>query len=212
MTRLDDARPSGHPDSDGSRPAEIGRAAVFLDRDGTLIEDRGPLLDPAGVVLLPGVTDALGRLARAGYLRIVVTNQSAVGRGLLELDGLERIHAALSRALAAGGASLDALYVCPDAPPPTGQPESPIGRRKPGTGMLTEAARDHALDLSRCWMIGDQGRDTLAGKRAGCRGSLLLRTGQGAASIARTADYDHACDDLSAAVDWILACDETQSG
>jgi len=212
MTRPDESSPSSVAKAGGDRPEAVRRAAVFLDRDGTLIEDRGPLFDPAGVVLLPGVAEALARLARAGYLRIVVTNQSAVGRGLLEPIGLDRIHAVLGRALAAAGASLDAIYACPDAPPTAGESESPIGRRKPGTGMLTEAARDHALDLSRCWMVGDQARDTLAGKRAGCRGSLLLRTGQGLASLERTADYDHVCEDLDAAVDWILAHDRSRSG
>lgn len=184
-----------------------GSAAVFLDRDGTLIADRGPLLDPRDLELLPGVTAALRRLAAAGYRRILVTNQSAIGRGLLDAAGLERIHAALLAALAAEGAGLEGLYACPDAPPPADRPEDPTARRKPGTGMLVEAARDHGLDLARCWMIGDQSRDTLAGKRAGCRGSLLLRTGQGRAFLDRTADYDHAFDDLAAAADWILAAD-----
>lgn len=183
------------------------RAAVFLDRDGTLIEDRGPLLDPAGVVVLDGVATALRRLAQAGYLRIVVTNQSVIGRGLLDGAGLDRIHAALRQALAAEGASYDALYFCPDAPQPGGEPESPSSRRKPGVGMLVEAALDHGLELSRCWMVGDQSRDTLAGKGAGCRGSLLLRTGQGRRFVDQTADYDHCCEDLGAAVDWILAAD-----
>ncbi len=190
------------------RPA---RAAVFLDRDGTLIEDRGPLLDPAGVEVLAGVAAALRRLAQAGYLRIVVTNQSAIGRGLLDRAGLDRIHAALRQALAAEGASFDALYFCPDAPPRDGEPESPSGRRKPGVGMLVEAAREHGLELSRCWMVGDQGRDTLAGQRAGCRGSLLVRTGQGSRFLDQTADYDHAFSDLGAAVDWILDADRNDS-
>jgi D-glycero-D-manno-heptose 1,7-bisphosphate phosphatase len=190
------------------RPA---RAAVFLDRDGTLIEDRGPLLDPAALYLLPGVAAALRRLAQAGYLRIVVTNQSAIGRGLLDRAGLDRVHAALRRALAAEGASFDALYFCPEAPPPGAPPESPGSRRKPGAGMLVEAAREHGLELSRCWMVGDQSRDTLAGKRAGCRGSLLLRTGQGSRFLDQTADYDRSCSDLGAAVDWILAADRNDA-
>ncbi len=189
-----------------------GRAAVFLDRDGTLIADRGPLLDPRHLELLPGVTAALRRLAAAGYPRILVTNQSAIGRGLLDPAGLERIHAALCAALAAEGAGLEAIYACPDAPPaPGAPPESPDGRRKPGAGMLVEAARDHGLDLARSWMIGDQTRDTLAGRRAGCRGSLLLRTGQGLAFVDRRTDYDHVFDDLAAAVDWILAADRPPS-
>lgn len=207
MTRPVGSNSSAVPDVSHDRRGRANRVAVFLDRDGTLIEDRGPLLDPADLVLLPGVGNALCRLARAGYLRIVVTNQSALGRGLLDLDGLDRIHAALGRALAAAGASVDALYFCPDLPPLAESSESALGRRKPGAGMLLDAAREHDLDLSHCWMVGDQSRDTLAGKRAGCRGNLLVRTGQGFRFLDRTADYDHCCDDLGAAVDWILNAD-----
>ena len=209
MTRPVGSNSSAVADAGQDRPGRARRMAVFLDRDGTLIEDLGsrPLLDPADLVLLPGVGDALCRLARAGYLRIVVTNQSAVGRGLLDQAGLDRIHAALGRALAAAGASLDALYFCPDVPPPAGSSESAVGWRKPGAGMLLDAAREHDLELSRCWMVGDQSRDTLAGKHAGCRGNLLLRTGQGNRFLYRTADYDRCCDDLGAAVDWIIESD-----
>jgi D-glycero-D-manno-heptose 1,7-bisphosphate phosphatase len=188
-----------------------GAAAVFLDRDGTLIAERGPLLDPRDLELLPGVAEALCRLSGAGYRLIVITNQSAVGRGLLDPAVLERIHVALHAALAAEGAVLDGLYCCPEAPPAGDAPESPTGRRKPGSGMLLEAARDHGLDLASCWMIGDQARDTLAGQRAGCRGSQRQRTGQGRDFLARTAEYDRACDDLSSAADWILAADRNRA-
>ena len=184
-----------------------GRAAVFLDRDGTLIADRGPLLDPGALELLPGVPAALRKLAAEGYARIVITNQSAIGRGWLDVAGLERIHAALRAQLTAEGADIEAIYFCPDAPAPAGAPERPADRRKPGAGMLIEAARDHGLDLARCWMVGDQARDTLAGRRAGCRGTLLLRTGQGPAFADRRDAFDEVVDDLPAAVEWILAAD-----
>jgi len=186
------------------------RAAVFLDRDGTLIEDRGPLLEPAGLALLPGAALALRRLEEAGYLRILVTNQSAVGRGLLDLAGLDRIHATLVRALAAEGAALDAIYFAPDPPLPPGLEEIATDRRKPGAGMLLEAARDLALDLGRCWMVGDQARDTLAGRRAGCREAILVRTGQGRESAHRSDAWDACCDDLGAAVDRILAAPQSR--
>ncbi len=205
MQRRDDRSPRALRAGSVSEAERIEGAAVFLDRDGTLIADRGPLLSPAALELLPGVPDALRRLAGVGYRLIVVTNQSAVGRGLLDLAGLERIHTALRDALAAEGAAIDGLYFCPDAPGPLGEPESPTGRRKPGTGMLVEAARDHALDLGRCFMIGDQARDTRAGQRAGCRASILLRTGQGESFAGCTNDFDLVCDDLPAAADWILA-------
>ncbi len=207
MPRQDEIPPPVPRAGGAADRVRVARAAVFLDRDGTLIADRGPLLDPQALELLPGVPDALGRLAGAGYRLIVVTNQSAIGRGLLDLAGLEQIHVALRAALAAEGVRIDDLYFCPDAPVEPPAPEGPTARRKPGAGMLFEAARDHALDLARCFMVGDQGRDTLAGKRAGCRASLLLRTGQGPAFVDRTSDYDVVCDDLQAAADWILAAD-----
>ncbi len=206
-----------HPDETpaaGSRPpAPVpARPAVFLDRDGTLIEERGPLLDPADLVLLPGVARALRRLAEAGFVRVLVTNQSAIGRGLLDRPGLDRIHASLGAALAAQGASLDAIYFCPDLPPAVGVPTGALERRKPGAGMLLEAARDHGLALSRSFMVGDQIRDIRAGRRAGCRASLLVRTGQGERFVAQTVDYDACCADLDAAVDWILMARSGERG
>lgn len=200
------ARRPGSADADD----RTSGAAIFLDRDGTLIPDRGPLLDPAAVELLPGVPEALRRLTGAGYRLIVVTNQSAVGRGLLAVERLDQIHAALRAALAAEGAGIDALYFCPDAPDARTGPESPVARRKPGAGMLLEAAREHGLELARCFMVGDQARDTLAGKRAGCRASILVRTGQGEAFTGHASDYDVLCDDLPAAADWILAVDRRE--
>lgn len=208
-----DRRPPAAPGPGSADAGERGGgAAIFLDRDGTLIPDRGPLLEPAAVELLPGVPEALRRLAGAGYRLIVVTNQSAVGRGLLAVERLDQIHAALRAALAAEGAGIDALYFCPDAPDAQAAPESPAARRKPGAGMLLEAAREHGLELERCFMVGDQARDTLAGKRAGCRASILLRTGQGAAFTDQASDYDVLCDDLPAAADWILAADRRDPG
>ena len=125
-------RPSSAPAARQPRSSPIGprpaaartRPAVFLDRDGTLIEHVHYLSDPALVRLLPGAAEALRRLRRAGFACVLVTNQSAIGRGMLTEERLDQIHAEMNRQLAAEGATLDAIYYCPDAP----------GRRRPDRG------------------------------------------------------------------------------
>lgn len=182
-----------------------GAAAVFLDRDGTLIvEDGRPIARPEQVVLLPGAGAAVRRLRAAGYRIVVVTNQSAVGRGELSEVELARVHAALAARLAEQGGALDALYFSPDRPEDV-DGSDPFAMRKPGAGMLLRAAREHGLALPRCWMVGDQLRDALAGRRARCRGSLLVRTGVAPLPAEATAQADGLFDDLAAAADHILS-------
>ena len=180
------------------------RRAVFLDRDGTLIEHVHYLDDPGRVRLTAGAAQALRRLRQAGFARVVVTNQSAVGRGVLALDRLAEIHAEFERQLAVEGASLDGLYYCPEAP--TGDDRTVIENpdRKPGPGMLRRGAEELGLDLGRSWMIGDLISDVLAGLNAGCR-SILLDSGQ-AAAVDREQAAGRACfaRDMTAAVDLIL--------
>jgi len=147
--------------------------AVFLDRDGTLIEDVHFLCDPAQIRLLPGAASALLRLKSAGFRCVLVTNQSAVGRGMITETRLEEIHAELSRILAAEGALLDGIYYCPDAPSKEGFPVLAGGDRKPAPGMLLRAAADFGLDLESSWMVGDKISDVQAGLNAGCRSILL---------------------------------------
>jgi len=151
--------------------------AVFLDRDGTLIEHVHYLVDPKRVRLIPGVADALKRFRRAGFARVVVTNQSAIARGMLTEKGLHEIHAEMNRQLAAAGATLDAIYYCADAPVSDDRTMVEKADRKPGPGMLLRAAADLKLDLKASWMIGDLASDVLAGENAGCR-SILLESGQ----------------------------------
>jgi D-glycero-D-manno-heptose 1,7-bisphosphate phosphatase len=137
------------------------RPAVFLDRDGTLIELVHHLTDPADVRLIPGAAPAVARLRRAGFAAVVVTNQSVIGRGLLDEAGLAEVHAEMHRQLAAKGTAVDSVYFCPTAPA-TKDPtviEDPM--RKPGPGMLMAAAQDHALDLAASWMVGDTVSDML---------------------------------------------------
>ena len=155
------------PDRGGRRPA------VFLDRDGTVIEHVHYLSDPARVRLLPGAAEALRRLRRAGFARVLVTNQSAIGRGMLTEDRLEEIHAELERQLAASGATLDGIYYCPDAPSGDDRTVVEHSDRKPGPGMLLRAADELGLDLDASWMVGDMISDVLAGHNAGCRSILV---------------------------------------
>jgi len=148
------------------------RPAIFLDRDGTIIEDRGYVSRPEEVTLLPGAADAISRFRRAGFRVVVVSNQSGVARGLFTEKDLAAVHQRLEETLAKEGAALDAAYYCPfldgpDAVIEAYRRESDL--RKPKPGMLLQAARDLHLDLSRSWMIGDAESDVEAGRRAGCR-------------------------------------------
>jgi mannose-1-phosphate guanylyltransferase len=186
------------------------RPAVFLDRDGTVIEHVPYLSEPALVRLLPGAAEALVRLRRAGFARVLVTNQSAIGRGMLTEDRLEEIHAELNRQLAARGAVLDGIYYCPVAPGGDDRTTVECLDRKPGPGMLLRAAGELGLDLKTSWMVGDLISDVLAGRNAGCR-SILVQSGQTvAAEIAGQADQSLVAADLAAATDVILKSEGAQ--
>ena len=179
------------------------RPAVFLDRDGTLTEERGFVTSPEQVQLLPEAAEAVRLLRAAGFACVVVTNQSAVGRGLMTEADLEAVHAELHRQLHAEGTALDGLYYCPAAPAEALEVEDP--ERKPSPGMLLRAARDLELDRARSWMIGDSARDVLAGRRAGCRGCILVRTGHDISeALPLLEDGDHVADDLAAAARLIV--------
>ena len=155
----------------------LQRPAVFLDRDGTLIEHVPYLSDPALVRLLPGAAEALKKLRRAGFAVVLVTNQSAIGRGMLTEDRLDQIHTEMRRQLAACGATIDGIYYCPVAPDSDDRSVVEHPDRKPGPGMLLRAAADLKLDLAASWMVGDLISDVFAGLNAGCR-SILLESGQ----------------------------------
>jgi len=151
--------------------------AVFLDRDGTLIEHVPYLSDPSLVRLLPGATEALKRLRHAGFALVLVTNQSAIGRGMLTESRLDQIHSELNQQLAADGVTIDGIYFCPDSPGSDDRTVVQNPDRKPGPGMLLRAAADLKLDLGASWMVGDLISDVLAGLNAGCR-SILVQSGQ----------------------------------
>ncbi len=188
-------------------------AAVFLDRDGVLVEDRGLLIDAAELHILPGVPSALRRLKESGFRLIVVSNQTVVARGMITPEGVEAIHAQLLPLLEEAGAPrLDAIYFCPHHPN-ADLPEYRIvcDCRKPQPGILLRAAEEHHLDLSASFMVGDRMTDVAAGAAAGCR-TVLLKRPEDETPPETTAEPpegwrqpDCVCPDLSAAVDWILA-------
>ena len=161
------------PERFWTKCAGTPRPAVFLDRDGTLIEHVHYLCDPALVRLLPGAPEALKKLRRAGFVVVLVTNQSAIGRGMLTENRLEQIHTEMRRQLAACGATIDAIYYCPVAPSSDDRSLVEHPDRKPGPGMLLRAAADLHLDLATSWMVGDLISDVWAGLNAGCRSILL---------------------------------------
>lgn len=171
---------------------------ALLDRDGVLNVDRpDSVTSPDELVMIPGAADAVARLNRAGWHTALVSNQSVVGRGVIDDAMLDRIHEKLSAELAAAGARLDAVFVCTD------RPDRPTERRKPNPGMLREALDRFAADPETTVMIGDDLRDLEAAARAGCA-RILVRTGKGAATEAAgwpaALDPVHVADDLTAAV------------
>ena len=170
--------------------------AVFLDRDGTLMTDVEYCGDPARVAVFPGAAAALGRLRTRGYRLVMVSNQSGIGRGYFTEEDFLRVQAELFRQLGDAG-RLDAAYHCPE------RPEGASERRKPGPGMIHEAAADLELDLARSWMVGDSRADVEAGRRAGLAGTIFVLTGK-APDEHRTCHPFAIVPDLAAAADRIL--------
>jgi len=153
------------------------RSCCFLDRDGVVNVEVSYLSDPDQAELIPGVPEAIAALHRAGFLVIVVTNQSGVARNMYSMEDVHRVHARLQAKLLAFGSdcTIDAFYCCPHHPDHTG----PCRCRKPAPGMLLEAAAQWQLDLHSAVMAGDRLSDLHAGQEAGCRESVLLKTGYG---------------------------------
>lgn len=176
------------------------RAAVFLDRDGVLNRRHWRLVRrPDECQVLPGVPEAVARLTRAGFAVSIATNQEWVGHGYITLKDHEEIMRLVVDACESGGGAVDGVYACTHR---RGSPE--CDDRKPRPGMLIAAARDLGLDLRASYMVGDNLKDMLAGRAAGCRTVLVdprLRTW-----LQRAHRHaDHVARDLPAAADWILA-------
>jgi len=131
--------------------------AAFLDRDGTIIQHVHHLTNPADVRLVPGAGEAIARLQRAGYACVVITNQSVLGRGMIDQAGLDAVHAEVDRQLAEHQVVLDGWYVCPHVPTVDDPTIVEHPDRKPGPGMLLQAAGELQLDLAASWMVGAVG-------------------------------------------------------
>ena len=178
--------------------------AVFLDRDGTINEEKEYLWRIEDFAFIDGVPAAIRRLKEAGFRVIVVTNQSGVARGYYDLAAVDNLHRHLQAELARHGTAVDAFYVCPHHPDHgIGELRRDCDCRKGAPGLLLQAAAEHALDLSRSYMVGDKAADLEAGRRAGCT-SLLVLTGYGRETAATLIDDAVVrCADLAAAAAWI---------
>jgi D-glycero-D-manno-heptose 1,7-bisphosphate phosphatase len=183
------------------------RPAVFLDRDGTLIEERGYLDRLDLLTVFPWTADALRLLQRAGFATVVITNQSAIARGMIDEAFLSEVHRELSARLARGGAALDAYYVCPHLADAAVERYRLACRcRKPGPGLIEQACREMDLDPARSVMVGDRWLDIACGAAAGMR-TLLVKTGHGAHEAQAPRDGirpDAILNNLMEAAGWIL--------
>ena len=173
------------------------RRAVFLDRDGTINVDANYLRDPDEFQLIPGTGEAIKALNDAGWLVIVITDQSGIGRGWLTEETLNSIHQRMAAHLAAYGAHVDAIYHCPHTP------YDQCSCRKPSPEMVFKAAQEHYIDLRASWFVGDRARDVETGRRAGCRPALVL-TGFGQGELVSAGHPDVVAEDLHAVVRTIL--------
>ena len=167
--------------------------AVFIDRDGTIMQNVDYCSDPKEVKIFAGVPEALKRLKSKGFKLIIITNQSGIGRGLFSVAQYHAVAGEVLRQL--GNELIDATYFCPDVP---GQPSS---FRKPAPGMIAAATRENQIDLSRSFLIGDKEIDVECGRNAGVR-TIRVRTGCDRETTGSMADW--VADDLPAAADIIL--------
>lgn len=156
-----------------------GRPALFLDRDGVVVEEVNYLRRVEDVRLIPGIGPAIADVNRAGVSVNLVTNQSGIGRGMYGWDAFSGVQAEIMRRLAADGARFDCVLAC-GASPQSPELSSTVPWRKPGPGMVLEVRQLLAPDPSRSFIIGDRASDLAAGRDGGLAGGWLVRTGYGA--------------------------------
>ncbi len=187
------------------------RPAVFFDRDGTLCEERGYINHPSRLALMPDTPAVLRAVREAGYAAVVATNQAGIARGYFPEHVLVETHQRFERLLAAEGVGVDGIYACVHHPSVGGPGFRRACRcRKPGPGMLEQGARELDLDLERSFMVGDSLKDVGAGRAAGVRGTVLLRTGYGRGEMLWKGSHasvwpDYVADDLTDAWRFIAA-------
>jgi D,D-heptose 1,7-bisphosphate phosphatase len=184
-----------------TKKSRVNGRAVFLDRDGTVNHDPGYLSHPDQFDLMPGVGPALKSLKDAGYKLILVSNQSGVGRGLIEKDNLFKIHTKLDQLLSQYQVSIDHIELC------IHHPQEDCDCRKPKPKLILDAAKKMRVDVSQSFMVGDKATDVGAGLAAQCQGVALVLTGEGMQDQSKidTQAGVFIAQDLAAAAKWILA-------
>lgn len=178
----------------------MNRPAVFLDRDGTIIDDVNFVSKPQQVRLLPGAAAAIRRLNEARIRVVVVTNQSGIARGILTAADYDRVRARVEELLGDAGARIDATYMCPHHPDLTG----PCDCRKPGTLLFRRAADDLGLDPAVSWFVGDKLRDVSPARALGGRGILVASTETSESDIQAAREEFSVADSLDEAVSRII--------
>lgn len=177
--------------------ATLSRPAVFLDRDGTVIEDRGVLAEPSEVVFFPDTVDALRRLQER-FLLFIVTNQPGVARGAITLENVNRVNARVLSHLADHGVTVTAVYVCPH------QGSDDCSCIKPNPHFLHKAAEAYGVDLPRSFTVGDHPHDVEFAHSVGARG-VYVRTGHGEKHLPELPAGEIVVSGIGEAADWILA-------
>lgn len=176
--------------------------AIFLDRDGTIIEDRNYLSHPEQVVIFPGAAPALRDLQAAGFKLFIVSNQSGVGRGYFSIADVEKVNDHICQEFGRNGVKFEKIYIAPEAP------DAPSRGRKPSPQFLFDARDEFGINLAVSYMIGDKMIDLQCGWNARLRKSILVRTGYGA-QVERDGGPELKAalivDNLFAATTWILA-------
>lgn len=181
--------------------------AIFLDRDGVLIENRANYVrNWSQVVIYHDAVNALSNTKLKNFKIAIVTNQSAIGRGIISLRAAQYINDELMKTIRGQNGRIDGVYVCPH------DPNAGCDCRKPKPGLLLQAAKELSIDLKRSWMIGDAWTDIQAGQAAGVRGTIIVKTGRGADQLSMSLPMGIGnyliCDDLSQALATILAKDK----
>lgn len=176
---------------------------VFLDRDGVINRDSPDYIKNRNEFhFIPGSPEAVSRLSNAGAAVIVITNQSAVGRGMTTAEELDAIFDKMHQGIARAGGSLTDVFFCPHTP------DAGCGCRKPAPGMIQAAMEKHGVDPMQSVMVGDSAKDIYCGRNAGCAVTVLVLTGNGRKALmeldAGGRRPDHVAEDLAAAADWIL--------
>ncbi len=172
--------------------------AVFLDRDGTIMFDPGYISDPCKVEIFGEVVEALKALKEAGYLLVIITNQSGIGRGYFTHGDLEKVNMRMCSLFEEKGVKFDGIYACPHVD------ENKCTCRKPQPGLIFRAAREKDIDISVSYMIGNSKSDVMAGVAAGCRLNFLLGAEKGSLSRNGILSVESAKD----AAEIILSLDE----